>query len=262
MADNQFLNDLFGLDGKVAIVTGAGSGIGKRTARYLAAAGASVVIADINGPAAEAVAQDLKQAGTKAIAVTVDVSSEDSIHQLFERTLKEFGELHIMVNNAGIFPFQPFMDISAADWDRVQAVNLRGPFLCIKEAVKAMQASGKGGRIVNTSSIDSLRPSCPGLSHYAASKAGINAMIRSIALECGPSNITINAVLPGGIDTEGTNPGGAIDEAEKEVAARLPMQRYGQSEDIAGAVLFLASEASSFITGQTLVVDGGYLLIV
>jgi len=248
------------LENKVAIVTGAGRGIGYGIAKALAQEKCNIVVSDINQTDCEKVAKDLKELGVKTEAVKCDVSKKSEVEELFKQTIKEFGRLDILVNNAGIFPFIPFAEMKESDWDKVINVNLKSVFLCSQEAAKIMSS---GGRIVNISSIASF-VGFEGLVHYCASKGGINSMIRALALELAPKKITVNAVAPGAIDTPGASqpdqPKTAAEAAKKQTIAMIPLARMGQPEDIANAVVFLASEKSSYITGQTIIVDGGWTL--
>ena len=258
----EFLRKLFSLEDKVAIVTGAGMGIGHGIARSFANAGARVVIADRNREAGRHVCEELNAGATVAVSYETDVSDESSVKAMFHHTLDRFGKVDILVNDAGIFPTKLIAEMTLAEWERVQSVNLRGTFLCLREAALQMREQGKGGRIINISSIDSLHPSMPGLAHYDASKGGVNMLTRSAALEFGRDKITVNAILPGLIATEGVAAmakdivAGATDVFSK----RVVLGRNGVPDDIAGSALFLASEAASYITGQTLVVDGGFLI--
>lgn len=245
---------------KTAIVTGAGRGIGKGIALALAKEGCNVVVSDINQGDSEKVAKELEKLGVKTLAVKCDVSSKADVEKLFSKTAKEFKKLDILVNNAGIFPFVPFKDMKEADWDKVLNVNLKSVFLCSQEATKIMP---EGGRIVSVSSVASFI-GFEGLVHYCASKGGINAMIRALALELAPKKITVNAVAPGSIDTPGASqpdqPRTAAEAVRKKTIAMIPLARMGQPEDIANAVIFLASDKAEYITGQTIIVDGGWTL--
>ncbi|MFA6254603.1 MAG: SDR family NAD(P)-dependent oxidoreductase [Patescibacteria group bacterium] len=248
------------LENKVAIVTGARRGIGQAIALALAQEKCNVVVSDIDQNDCKKVAEELEKLGVKALAVKCDVSKKLEVEELFKKTMKEFGQLDILVNNAGIFPFVPFAEMKESDWDKVIDVNLKSVFLCSQEAVKIMSA---GGRIINTSSIASF-VGFEGLVHYCASKGGINSMIRALALELAPRKITVNAVAPGAIDTPGASqpdqPRTAAEAARKQTIAMIPLSRMGQPEDIANAVVFLSSEKASYITGQTIIVDGGWTL--
>lgn len=245
---------------KTAIVTGAGRGIGKGIALALAKEGCNIVVSDINQEDSEKVAKELKELGVKTLAVKCDVSSKAEVEKLFSKTVKEFKKLDILVNNAGIFPFVPFKDMKEADWDKVLNVNLKSVFLCSQAAAKIMP---EGGRIVSISSVASFI-GFEGLVHYCASKGGINAMIRALALELAPKKITVNAVAPGSIDTPGASqpdqPRTAAEAVRKQTIAMIPLARMGQPEDIANAVVFLASDKAEYITGQTIIVDGGWTL--
>ncbi|HNS34405.1 MAG TPA: SDR family NAD(P)-dependent oxidoreductase [bacterium] len=241
------------LKNKVAIVTGAGQGIGRGIALALAKAKYQVVVSDIDANNCRKVAKELSVLGAKSLAVKCDVSDKAEVVKLFKQTMKQFGRLDILVNNAGIFPFVAFEQMTEADWDKVIDVNLKSVFLCSQEAAKVMAT---GGRIINTSSIASV-VGFAGLVHYCASKGGVSGMIRAMALELAPKKITVNAVAPGAIETPGAS---APDEQKQQTIAAIPLARMGQPEDIAGAVVFLASEQASYITGQTIIVDGGWTL--
>ena len=244
-----------GLKGKVAIVTGAGQGIGKGIALALAAEGCSVVVSDVNEETCATVVGEIEALGMKAVAVRCDVSSAQEVAALFAKTKEHFGQLDVLVNNAGIYPFLPFESMEEADWDRVIDVNLKSVFLCAKEAAKMLP---DGGRIVTVSSIASV-VGFAGLAHYCASKSGVNGLTRVLALELAKKNITVNAVAPGAIATPGAS-GAMTDEAMQQTLAMIPAARQGAPEDIANAVVFLASAASSYITGQVIIVDGGWTL--
>lgn len=243
------------LSGKIALVTGAKQGIGRGIALALAARGAKVGIADLSLEDAQKVADEIKATGGQALAVKCDVSRKEEVSSMFAAVQAEFGPIEVLVNNAGIFPFIAFDKMTEADWDKVIAVNLKSIFLCCQEALKAMP---EGGRIINISSIASM-VGFSGLAHYCASKGALNSFIRALALEVAPRQITVNNVAPGAIDTPGAT--GAQDEAaKKQTAAAVPLGRYGQPDDIAQAVCYLASSGASYVTGQTIVVDGGWTL--
>ncbi len=243
------------LQGKVAIVTGAGKGIGKGIVLALAHEGCSVVVSDIDEAGCAETAREVEALGVKALCVPCDVSSRAAVENLFKQTLEAFGKIDIAVNNAGIYPSVSLADMTEDDWDQVIDVNLKSVFLCAKEAAKALP---EGGRIISISSIASF-VGFDGLAHYCASKSGINGLTRVLALELAPRKITVNAVAPGAIDTPGLN----RDMTEKEKQQTLPLiplGRLGQPADIASMVVFLASDKASYITGQTIVVDGGWTL--
>jgi NAD(P)-dependent dehydrogenase (short-subunit alcohol dehydrogenase family) len=243
------------LKDKVAIVTGARQGIGYGIALALAKEGCHVVVSDIDQNDCDTAAEKLKGEGVKAIGVKCDVSKKEEVDALIAKAVSEFGKLDILVNNAGIYPFVPFTNMTEADWDKVIAVNLKSIFLTSQAALKEMK---EGSKIVNISSIASV-VGFEGLVHYCASKGGVNGMIRALALELAPRKINVNAVAPGAIETPGVS-GAMNEEAKKQMTAMIPAKRYGQPEDIANAVVFLASDKADYITGQVLVVDGGWTL--
>jgi 2-deoxy-D-gluconate 3-dehydrogenase len=257
--------ELLDLTGRMAIVTGGAMGIGKAIAERFSEAGAAVVVADLDADAATRTAESLSAAGREVLAVKVDVSSDDEVATLFEAALAWRPELHILVNNAGIFPAVPVTDMTVFEYDRVQDVNLRGSFLCAREAARIMRHQRRGGSIVNITSIDALHPSGVGLAHYDASKHGLWGFTKNLALELAPYGIRVNAVAPGAIDTPGVaamSAISAIDQAEflKAFVERVPLRRIGVGDDIARIALVLASDVSSYMTGSQVVVDGGYLL--
>ncbi|MEA3298911.1 MAG: SDR family oxidoreductase [Pseudomonadota bacterium] len=251
---------LFDLSGQLAIVTGAAEGIGNGIARHLAAAGALVVIADINREGAEAAAEAIVAGGGRARAYDLDQSREESVVALVAAVRRDLGPIHILVNNAGLVDEAPLVDTTAAQWDRLHQVNLRGAFLCLREVARVMVADGVAGRIINVSSIGSLHPVSPGIAAYSATKGGINSLTRNAAQELVGSGITVNAVLPGGVITDGQlrRQRKPIDPAQ---LARLapPTGRHLTPEDIGLGVLFFASPAAGQITAQLLAVDGGTL---
>jgi NAD(P)-dependent dehydrogenase (short-subunit alcohol dehydrogenase family) len=254
------LKTLYDLSGKTALVTGGAEGMGKEVCRYLTAAGASVAVADINVPWAEQTAREIGESGGKARAYSVDLIQEHSVVGLIQSVHRDFGRLDVLVNVAGLQDRELLEDTSVALWDKVHHVNLRGPFLTIREAAKVMRADGIRGRIVNISSMGSVHPIFEGLVAYNSSKAGVNGLTRNAAYELAKDGITVNAVLPGNTTTAGQAraPGPPID-ISKIKTLTPPLGRTGKVSDIASAVLFLVAPASEWITGQTLVVDGGHL---
>lgn len=244
------------LSGKVAIITGAASGMGKAAAMLFAKEGAHVVLADLNVKGGEEVAH-AASASVPCVFQRADVSREDDIVALVSRAIDEFGGLDITFNNAGIGgAVGPLEEISVEDWDKTQAVCLRGVFLGIKHSAKPMRARGEGA-IVSTASIAGVW-GYPNLHAYCAAKAGVVNLTRSAALEYAANNIRVNCIAPGGVSTPIVYGGLANKAAVEEALKRAqPIPRAGQPDDIAQAALFLASKRSSFITGQTLIVDGG-----
>ena len=246
------------LNGKVAIITGAASGIGRATAIKFAGEGAAVVIADLNADGGEASVRDCKENGGRAIFQKTNVSAEAEIKALVARAVKEFGRLDIIYNNAGIGgAIGPLEQISVEDWDRSQAVLLRGVFLGIKHSVPEMRKVG-GGSIISTASVAGIR-GFAGLHAYCAAKAGVVNLTRSAALEFAKDKIRVNCICPGGINTPilHRNQPGVKEAMETLMASGQPIPRAGHPEDIAGMALYLASDDAEFVTGQAMIVDGG-----
>jgi len=245
------------LDGKVAIVTGGGGGLGTLACCAFAEAGADVVVTARHLDRCEVTARKVEACGRKALAVATDVTDSDQVRALVDATLDTFGHVDILFNNAGITSPRSMEDSSEEEWLRVIDVNIKGTFLCTKAVVPAMKARG-GGTIVNMGSILS-RAGMANRSAYSVSKAGIASFTRSMAFELGPYGITVNAIGPTVIVTDlnrelvRTQP-----QLYDALLARTPLKRLGESQDIAGALVFLASPAARFITGQILFVDGGY----
>ncbi|MCX6718036.1 MAG: SDR family NAD(P)-dependent oxidoreductase [Candidatus Staskawiczbacteria bacterium] len=244
------------LKGKVAIVTGAGKGMGEADSIKLAGAGAKVVLADIDTASCEKVAEKIKQARGECLVVKCDQSKKADVENVVAETLKKFGKIDILVNNAGIYPFEPFLQMSEENFMKVININLKGYFLmaqaCAKEMVKQ-----KSGNIVNIASVAAII-GFSGLAHYCASKGGIVAMSKAMALELAPMGIRINCIDPGSIDTPGTHTMEMDEKTREAMLAPIPMKRNGKAEEIANAVLFLASDESSYMTGSVVVVDGGW----
>jgi NAD(P)-dependent dehydrogenase (short-subunit alcohol dehydrogenase family) len=246
------------LDGKVAVITGAASGMGKAAALLFASEGARVVLADLNVAGGEASAHEASQAGGPCVFQRTDVAAEADVEALVARALKEFGRLDVTFNNAGIGGALGSIEaIAVEDWDRTQAVCLRGVFLGIKHSVAPMRAQG-GGAIVSTASIAGI-DGYPNLHAYCAAKAGVVNLTRSTSIELAADKIRVNCIAPGGVSTPIVygGLGGNKEVADEWLAKAQPLPRAGQPDDIANAALFLASDASTFVTGHTLVVDGG-----
>jgi 3-oxoacyl-[acyl-carrier protein] reductase len=242
---------------KVAIVIGAARGIGAAIAERLVEEGARVVIADTLADDGEATARRLGERG-EVTFVVADVSRKESVDALVQGTLARCGRVDILVQNAGIYPYTMLPDIPLEEWDAVLGVNLRGCFLAIQACIAPMRAQ-KYGRIVLTSSITGPRVSSPGHGHYSASKAGINGLIRAAAIELAPDGITVNGVEPGNILTEGMH-AERSPEYVRAMERSVPLGRLGTPRDVAHAVLFLASDEAAYVTGTTIIVDGGQIL--
>lgn len=241
------------LSGRVAIVTGAARGLGRSIAERLCAAGAKVACVDVSPETLAQTVAALNQAGGTAEAYTCDVTNSDRVNEVVEQVVQKWGGLHILVNNAGITRDTMVMRMKDEQWDAVLNINLKGTFLFTRAAARPMMKA-RWGRIINLASVSGLTGN-PGQANYSASKAGVIGLTRTVAKELAGRNITVNAVAPGFIATDMTAALG--DEIIEEVKKRIPLGRLGQPEDVAYAVLFLASEAASFVTGVVLTVDGG-----
>ena len=248
---------LTSIAGRTVIVTGASKGIGKGIARVFAGTGARVLMVARDLSQAEAAAAEIAASGGIASAVAADVSKTEDNARMARTAIERYGGIDILCCNAGIFPAAKLFEMTEADWDQVLDVNLKGTFLSVQACLPGLKASGKG-RIVVTSSITGPITGYPGWSHYGASKAGQLGFIRTAAIELAPYNITVNAVLPGNILTEGIQALGP--EYIANMTAAIPARRLGSVEDVAYAALFLASDEAAFISGQTIVVDGGQVL--
>lgn len=248
------------LSGKVAIVTGGASGIGRGIAQMFARLGAAVVIADVEIVAAEEVAAELKADGHPALAVEVDVQNATTVEDMLARTVERFGGVDILVNSAGVGTESSIVDMLEEEWDWVVGVNLKGTFLCTRAVAKWWIANRRKGKIINLSSINETVP-LAGEAHYCASKGGVMMFTRAAALELAPYGIHVNALAPGLIETPLTEEVTLIPELRQAHLKQIPFGRFGQPEDVAKAAAFLASEWSDWVTGHSLFVDGGMHLL-
>jgi 3-oxoacyl-[acyl-carrier protein] reductase len=247
---------LIDLSSKKVIVTGSGRGIGREIALKLAKAGADVAISDIDLETAKATAAEIEALGRKSTAVAADVSKAADVEKMFADVLAAFGSIDILVNNAGITKDGLLMRMKEEDWDAVLNVNLKSAFLCCKAAVKPMM-SARSGKIINIASVVGLMGNA-GQANYSASKAGMIGLTKTLAREFASRSINVNAVAPGFIRTAMTDK--LSDEAKQKLAGGIPMQKLGEAEDVANAVLFLSSSLSDYVTGQVLTVDGGLVM--
>lgn len=245
------------LAGKVAFVTGAARGIGKAIALALAKEGCDVVVVDLDEMGAQQVAQEIRNMGRRALSVKANVASLEEVRRAFSLVLEKFGKLDILVNNAGIIKRGTLEDHSDEDWELVMAVNLKGTYYCSREAAKIMKAQG-WGRIINISSVAGKIGDIASAPSYGPSKAAVNALTKSLARELAPFGITVNAVAPHAIETEMTAEW--TEEKRRAMISQIPLGRMGKPEEVAAAVVFLASPEASFITGEILDVNGGYLM--
>jgi len=244
------------LRGKTALVTGAGRGIGRTIALRLAECGADVAVVDLNQESVAEVAAEIRNMGQRALELSGNVTVADEVNDFVKKAADEFGRIDILVNNAGITRDTLLLRMKEEDWDAVLNVNLKGTFLCTK-AVSRIMMKQRYGRIVSISSVIGLMGNA-GQANYGASKAGIIGFSKSVARELGSRGITCNAVAPGFIETQMTD--ALPEDMKKELINQIPLGRIGNPQDVADAVLFLASDAASYITGQTIAVDGGMVM--
>jgi len=247
------------LSGKTAIVTGARRGMGRAIALALASEGANVVVSDISQKDCQKVVDEIERMGRKGLALKCDVGSGSDVEAMIRRTVAEFGGIDVLVNNAGIIDYKPLLEITEEEWDKTLSVNLKGQFLCARAAGREM-IKNKRGRIINIASISSggCGIAFPLIAHYTASKGGVVALTKALALELTAQGINVNAICPGAIDTDmakGVKESGQL----SQVLARIPKGRLGQPEEIASLAVFLASEESDYISGAAIVIDGGWL---
>jgi len=267
---NASLSELIKLAEKTAVVTGGAAGIGFAICYRLAEAGAAILVADIDTQAAQKASEELKSYGYKSHFTRCDVSREDEVKTMVNTATEQMGGIDILVNNAGIYPRTLLGEMTGDDFEKVVSVNLTGTFLCSRYASEKMIAQGRGGCIINIASIEAVHPSSTGMSAYDASKGGVLMLTKSLAVELGRHNIRVNAIAPGGIMTQGAVSrirGESSEEQEKAqrkelkaFMARMVLGRMGEADDVARVALFLASDLASYITGDLIVVDGGYLI--
>lgn len=244
------------LAGKVAVVTGASKGIGAGIAKGMAAEGAAVVVNySSSKEGADRVVQEITREGGKAIAVQGDMSKSADVKRLFTETKKAFGSVNILVNNAGVYRFDPLENVTEEEFHREFNTNVLGPILTTQESVK--QFGPEGGSIINISSVASSNPPAMGLV-YSATKSAVDSLTRSLAMELGPRKIRVNTIAPGGVETEGVHQAGIIgSDFEKQMVSNTPLGRLGQPEDIARVAVFLASDDAEWVTGERISVSGG-----
>jgi 3-oxoacyl-[acyl-carrier protein] reductase len=245
------------LEDKVAIVTGAGRGIGLGVARAFAREGARVVLCDIDAELLSGALAEIESVDGEALVFAMDVTDRMQIHTVVQDVLERWGAIDILVNNAGIYEVLPVEEITEEQWDRLLAVNLKGAFLCCQAVIPAMKSQGRG-RIINIASSAGKTGGLLAGAHYSVSKAGLMCLAKQLARELGPHGITVNAVAPGRIDTPMIRI--ATDEENEAFRLQTPLRRLGTAEDVANAVLFLASEEASFVTGEIMDVNGGLLI--
>jgi 2-deoxy-D-gluconate 3-dehydrogenase len=263
------LNELIRLEARTAIVTGGATGIGAAIARRFVEAGARVTIADADEEKAQNTVREIGASGNRVSFIKCDVSQEEQVKAMVSHAAGEMGGIHVLVNNAGIYPRKPLAEMSGEDFSKVLNVNLLGTFLCSLYASREMIRQRQEGCIINIASIEALHPSSTGMTAYDASKGGVLMLTRSLARELGPQGIRVNAIAPGGILTRAilSHVGNRAKEEEKaglkELKAfmsRMALGRMGEPDDIARVALFLASNLASYVTGEMVIVDGGYLI--
>jgi 3-oxoacyl-[acyl-carrier protein] reductase len=248
----------FRLDGRVAIVTGGGGGLGSGICAALAAAGAAVAVTGRTREKLDRVAAGIVAAGGRALAIEVDIADRQSVAAMTERVVSELGSVDILVNNAAVYHRKPWTEITEADWDQVLDTNLKGYYLCARAAYPALKASGRG-RVINVASI-TFFGGVPFLLDYVASKGGIVGFTRALAREVGPDGITVNTLSPGAFPTDAEKIHPDLENYNREILAAQSIKRRGTPEDVGHLVTFLAGDGASFITGQLIQIDGGWMM--
>ncbi len=254
--------EIFNLTGKVAVVTGARRGMGRSHCLALSDAGASVIVSDIDKKDCEKVVEEIRERGGDAIAFQCDVSDKEEVLEMAKMVKEKFKGVDILVNNAGVVDFKNFFDLEEEDWNRIMSVNLKGFFLCTQAFAQIMKDGG-GGSIINIGSV-AMGQSGIAFSNmvpYVSSKGGVAGMTEALAADLGQYNIRVNLIAPGIIDSSTINSKKEEEKSFEETIDKLPLKRVGRPEEVSGAVIFLASEASSYITGAVINVDGGWLSV-
>jgi len=244
------------LEGKAALITGGARGIGKEIAMFFAKQGANIAICDVNLEEAEKTAKEIRDMGRGSIAFKADVTNSGQVQDMVDKILDKFSKIDILINNAGITKDNLLLRMSEEEWDKVIAVNLKGTFVCTKFVSKVMLKQ-RSGKIINLASIIGIMGNA-GQANYAASKAGIIGLTKSVAKELASRNICVNAIAPGFIRTDMTSR--LPEEVQKKMLSVIPLARFGEAKDVADLALFLSSESSSYITGQVIQVDGGMVM--
>jgi len=251
---------MFDLTGKVALVTGARQGMGRAHAHALAKQGATVIVTDIEIKGCEIVADEIQKGGGQAACYKLDVSNKKEVDEVIADVVKKFGRFDILVNNAGIYQAKPVLDITEEEWNRMIAIDLTGSFWCAQSAAREM-AKNNWGRIINIASISSggVGVGVAASVHYTAAKGGIVAMTEALAVDLAGKGILVNAIAPGAIDTPMANTSEMSEEQRAGLFSGIPLKRIGKPEEVSAAVVFLASDEASYVTGTTMYVDGGWL---